>query len=333
MMDNNSNDINEIIIRYLDESATLEDKQILLQWLKKSEANRNDFMNTRDLWLSCDASLADETDVDIAFARLRNRILNERKKNHSKLPGRYYWLQFAAIILFVLGFGFWSIFKEYSEPQQIVQNQLITAKGSKGQFTLPDGSIVWLNSESKLTFPEKFSKDKRIVTLDGEGYFQVTENKKQPFIVRVDAIDIEVLGTAFDVSNYAFQPTVDVVLLNGSVKVTEIAIDKETLLSPNDLYIYKKKQGQSWTQKTKPDLHIDWIKNRRTFDNDKLSDIIISLEGWFTVSIECPRVFAEKTRMSFTVRNENIEEILKAMSLIIPITYSIDGQEVRIIPK
>jgi len=332
-MDNHNNDIQEIIIRYLDESATLHDKQTLLQWLKESETNRNDFIETRDLWLSCDAALADEAEIDRALSRLKNRIQNEVKTNRAKFPARYYWYQFAAIMLLVVGFGLWSVLKQTNTPREVVLNQLITAKGSKGQYVLPDGSIVWLNSESKLTFPEKFSKEKRKVTLEGEGYFQVTENRKQPFIVETDDIEIEVLGTAFDISNYAFQSTIDVVLLSGSVKVKEPEADKETLLSPNDLFIHNKKHAQSWTQTTNPALHIDWIKNRLTFDNDKLSDIIISLEGWYTVTIDCPVNFAQKTRMSFTVRNENINEILKAMSLIIPITYSIDGQEVRIVPK
>ncbi len=333
-MNNQITDINEIIIRYLDGSASLEDKKELLQWLKESDHNWNDFNETRDIWLSCDAALSDETDVDIALSRLRNRILNHDASIRPPRRTFLSWYHAAAIILVLLGMGYWLSLQNLrlDTKEVYVQNQLITAKGSKGKFILPDGTTVWLNTDSKLIYPEKFDANKRAVRLEGEGYFEVTENKKKPFIVQSGDLDIEVLGTKFDISNYSFQDKMDVVLLSGSVKVSGERLNDNVLLKPNQILKYYK-HGEATIEETKAHLHADWIKERLVFDNTSLSDIIISLEGWYNISIECPRSLADKTRMTFTVRGENVEEIFKAMSLITAIQYSITEDKVTISAK
>jgi ferric-dicitrate binding protein FerR (iron transport regulator) len=335
-MDTKTNDINERIIRHLDGSDSLEDKQILLQWLWESEQNRTDYIEIRDLWLSCDVALDDKTEINKALNRLRQRIRNEY--TFIKQPVKSMWMrwyQVAAVMLVLLGMSYWFTTRPYhvAEKEIHVRNQLITAKGSKGKFTLPDGSVVWLNSESKLICPEEFDEDKRLVRLEGEGYFEVAENKKKPFIVQSGDLEIEALGTAFDISCYPFRDNTDVVLLNGSVKVTGESFDKAFVLQPGQLLACNKGNRQPNIQATNAGLHIDWIKDRLIFDNARLSDIIISLEGWYNVSIRCPPSFAGKMRMSFTVKGENINEILKAMSLIAPMSYSVTEHQVVIRPK
>jgi len=334
-MENQATDMNELIIRYLDGSASQEDKKVLLQWLKESDTNWISFNQTRDLWLSCEVALEDDTDMSIAFSRLRNRILHNNGPVSQPKRAFMRWYQVVAIFLVVLGMGYWlSTRLPMSEGQEIyVQNQLITAKGSKGKFVLPDGTVVWLNTESKLVYPEKFDEDKRLVRLEGEGYFEVVENKKKPFVVQSGDLDIEVLGTTFDISGYPYRDKIDVVLLSGIVKVMGETLDKEIILNPGQLLKYSKNEGKVSVQETKANLHVDWIKERLIFDNSSLSDIIISLEGWYNISIQCPPAFAKKARMTFTVRGENVEEILTAMSRIAPIDYSITGDQVTIRPK
>ena len=192
-MENELIDIREIMIHYLDGSATLEEEIILLNWLRSSDNNRNDFISTRDLWLSCDAVADNKLEVDIALKKFRRRISDEVKKEEKKtvvskhkLMHRpfVFWGSIAAsiIIVFCIGYGF--------NPKSLnvftatkIQKQLITAMGSKGKFTLPDGTIVWLNSESSLTYPEQFTNKQREVILDGEAYFEVKRNTQKPFIV------------------------------------------------------------------------------------------------------------------------------------------------------
>jgi ferric-dicitrate binding protein FerR (iron transport regulator) len=214
-----------------------------------------------------------------------------------------------------------------------LHNQLITAPSSKGKFILPDGSSVWLNANSKLSYTAPFQENKRIVALEGEGFFEVVRDKDKLFIVRSGEINIEVLGTSFDVSNYSSDNIIETVLLEGSIKVTSEAFKDEIILKPNQLLSYNKAENKAAIRTAKAGLYVDWIKERLLFDNDCLADIIISMEGWYNVSIDCPEAFAKNTRLSFTVRGESIDEIMKAMSFIIPIRYSIQRDRVKIIPK
>ena len=171
-MKEETHDINEIIIRYLDGSADLEEKRLLLRWLKQSDDNRDDFIATRDLWLSCNVAAGNELEIDIALGKLKNRILLEQGRMERDLPAKrntlsvvLRWTRVAAVLLLLLGIGYGiGSWREHSAPDVIVQNQLITAKGSKGRFTLPDGSVVWLNSETKLTYPNQFTGDRRFVS-------------------------------------------------------------------------------------------------------------------------------------------------------------------------
>ncbi|WP_298551622.1 FecR domain-containing protein [uncultured Parabacteroides sp.] len=334
-------DINEIIIRYLDGSAELEEKTLLLRWLKQSDHNRDDFTATRDLWLSCNVAAGNELEVDIALGKLKDRILRERgrmeresRTKRKRLSVVLRWTRVAAVLLLLLGIGYGiGSWREHSAPDLIVQNQLITAKGSKGRFTLPDGSVVWLNSETKLTYPNQFAGDRRFVSLEGEAYFEVAKDAKKPFVVQAGEVDVEVLGTCFDLDSYSSGEFVEIALLNGSVKISGKAVKEPVCLKPNELFRYRKADQAASVEEAKAGLYADWIKDRLVFDNDSLTDILISMEGRYNMDIECPKQFAASTRLSFTIRQESIEEVMEAMSQIAPIKYEIKGNKVYIIPR
>jgi transmembrane sensor len=332
-MENFTTDINFIIIRYLDGSASLEEKRQLLQWLKESEKNRSDFTDTRDLWLSCNASADNELEVDIALDRLKMRIMNEHERIGKKTRRSFIrWYQAAAVLLVLFGLYFW-LSIEQTEPKLMVQNQLITAKGSKGKFTLPDGTVVWLNSESRLVYPDQFADGKRTVNLVGGAYFEVVKDEKKPFIVKAGDVDVEVLGTSFNISSYPFKDNIETALLSGSVKISGPSVRKEIYLKPNEVFEYKRDLHAVSVKSANASLYADWIKDRLVFDNRPLSDILISMEGWYNMDIVCPEKFAESTYMSFTIRQEDIDEILRAMSFIIPISYQIKNGKAFIMPK
>lgn len=335
-------EINEIIIRYLDGSAALEDKILLLQWLQQSDTNRDDFMHARNLWFSCNVVAGNELEVDIALEKLKNRILDkqERMNNSPILVARNKsqrltrWVGAAAILLLMIsvGYGLGTLNKQPSE-ELLVQSQLITAKGSKGRFILPDGSVVWLNSETKLTYPERFADHKREVVLEGEAYFEVATDAKKPFVIQVGDLDVEVLGTSFNVNNYSSNEFIQTALLSGSVKISGKSVDEPVYLKPNELFEFRKSDHTATVGNAKVGLYADWIKDRLVFDNDYLSDILISMEGRYSMDINCPPQFAATTRMSFTIRQETIEEVLKLMSFIAPIQYEVKDGKAYIEPK
>lgn len=333
-MKTQSDDTNLLIIRYLDGSATPDEKRALLRWLKQSESNRSDFSGTRDLWLACTAAGETDLEVDVALEKLRARLQDGARKKRTF--GFRYWrtVGAAAVVLLLVGIGYGLGAFHFRPATGIpMQSQLITAKGSKGKFTLPDGTTVWLNSASKLVYPAEFEGGKREVTLDGGAYFEVVKNERKPFVVRTGEVCVEVLGTCFNVNAYAGGSAIETALLSGSVRISGEGMAADIRLHPGELFSYTRQTGETEVRKVSADRYADWTKERLTFDNDRLSDILVSMEGWYRVRIKCPETFAASTRMSFTIRQETIEEILQAMSYIAPLRYEIKEREVLIRPK
>ncbi|MDR1456153.1 MAG: FecR domain-containing protein [Tannerella sp.] len=332
--------MNIIIIRQLDGSISPDEKRMLLQWLKASEAHRMDYREIRDLWLSCDAALRDDSETAGALTRIRQQMRNDpalydgREKRPSRPAIRRFHVAAAVVILVLLCTNYWFAVHPFAveEKEPAVRNRLITAENGKGKFVLPDGSVVWLNAESVLTCPETFDGPERRVHLEGEGYFEVVGNRMQPFVVQTGNLTVEALGTAFDISGYSRQHKTEVVLLEGSVKVTSPAFGEDIVLFPDQM-LELADGGEPRIRRTKARMHAGWIRDRLVFDNDLLSDIIPCLEGWYRMEIACPPDFAETTRLSFTVGMEDIQEILKAMSLVVPVTWSASNGAVTIYPK
>lgn len=339
-MKNEIVDINEVIIRFLDGTATDEEKTSLLSWLEQSEDNQNDFSELRDLWVLGNTKAADHIKIEVALDQFKKQIqvtdteLQKKKFFFRKQLNIYF--RVAAIFLMLLSVGgtfyYWG---SHSVTEQLViMNKLLTADGSKGRFILPDSTIVWLNSNSVLEYPETFTASAREVRLSGEAYFEVRRNEEHPFCVHAGEMDVEVLGTHFIVGNYHRKSKVETVLVEGSVKVTGCKMNHSVVLIPGQLISYDKKNEHIDVQIVNTADYISWIQNELVFDNDKLADIIINLEKWYGINIVCAPEFAKSVSMSFLVRSgENLNEILKAMTLVAPIKYYWDNEVLHIIPS
>lgn len=333
-------DINEVIIRFLDGSATTKEKSDLLDWLKQSEENRNDFSEVRDLWLLGNTMATDDIETEIALSHFKERIQTAKteypKKNLSFQIQTNRFLRVAAVLFILLSVGFTSYYlgSRSIEEESTVMNRLLTANGSKGRFVLPDSTVVWLNSNSLLEYPETFTASAREVRLSGEAYFEVQRNEKLPFRVHAGEMEIEVLGTRFIVGNYQRESAVEAVLVEGSVKVAGCQMNHSVVLTPGQLISYNKSTANVDVQMVNAADYISWIQNDLTFDNNKLADIIINLEKWYGVDIVCSPDFAKSVSMSFSVRNgESLEDILRAMTLVAPIQYNWEQDTLRIRPK
>lgn len=238
--------------------------------------------------------------------------------------------------------------KEIAGNNQLIST--VTEKGSKTTLSLPDGTKVWLNSDSKLTYKESFGKTIREVTLEGEAYFDVIKDNNRPFIVQTKAIDIKVLGTAFNVKAYPDELNTQTTLLRGSVEVIfkKQGHDK-ILLKPNEKLIVQNRYAISdssdksikqmpvitllKTEETASDstvAEIKWTKNQLVFEDEKLTDIISMLERWYNVEIIVQREIPADKRFNGTFNNENITDVLEALKLFENFNYTIEKDKVTI---
>src|SRR5690606_30497371 len=158
-----------------------------------------------------------------------------------------------------------------SEAVKERYNTLHIPKGGVYKLALPDGSTVLLNSSSSLKFPESFSDDKRVVELEGEGYFNVVKDTSRPFIVKTAVRDITVLGTQFDVSTYIEDSFFTTTLVEGSVKLDDPKdeVDSGTYLSPGEQMVLDIDNGTTSVKKVDAQLYTAWKDGKFYFEKER----------------------------------------------------------------
>ncbi|MCD7978579.1 MAG: FecR domain-containing protein [Tannerellaceae bacterium] len=201
---------------------------------------------------------------------------------------------------------------------------------------LPDGTDIQLGPNSRITYPQEFRGAERMVTLEGQAFFNVTENPQKPFIVVSKKMHIRVLGTAFEVFSYDSDSRSEVILLQGSVQVDTPGKESgdivSTLLTPDEKFVFNHQSNTFSTEKVNADTYTLWRKQRILgFENEPLSMIIPRLENWYGRNIICQKDLAEKYRFTFKVRGEPLEQILFMISESSPLIYTrIDTGDYRL---
>lgn len=198
-------------------------------------------------------------------------------------------------------------------------NQLITPYGKRSVVTFSDGTKAWVNAGTKLIYPAEFSKGKREIYVDGEIYIEVVENKKQPFVIKTSQMDIEVLGTKFNVSAYEADKTKSVVLLSGSVGISSSTHKKHIVLKPNQKY--SDIESFHTVENVDASIYILWTQGLYQFESEKLANIITRLERYYGIRIECDTAIAELKCSGKLDLKDDIHKLLEELSRALAITY------------
>ncbi|MGN6293193.1 MAG: FecR family protein [Chitinophagaceae bacterium] len=261
----------------------------------------------------------------------------------------------------VLGWYAYCYFPFGNEDANIAQaqNTVSTKKGSKSKIQLPDGTQVWLNADSKITYNENFQDKLREVQLTGEAFFDVVRDESRPFIIHTNVIDVKVLGTAFNVRSYADEKNTETSLIRGSVEITlRNNPDKKIILKPNDKLIVDNMEAKeetasvnivpnkqrsnrpslltlrkvSFRENESSALETLWVKNKLAFDAEAMEDIALKIERWYDVKVIMTDNRIKKTEYSGIFENENLEQLMEALQLTGNFHYRINKKEVTIWP-
>jgi len=238
----------------------------------------------------------------------------------------------------------------------IAQNTVSTKPGSKSKLQLPDGTQVWLNSDSKITYDENFLGASREVQLTGEAYFDVAKDKEHPFIIHTQTIDLKVLGTAFNVRSYANEKNTETSLIHGSIEITlKNNPDKKIILKPDEKLIIRNnsfslqqpRQDAKASGKDQPIMILDkihfrekdssatevlWVKNRLAFDKESLESIASKIERWFDVKIVIMDDKLKEAEYSAAFTDEGLHEVMEALRMTGNFRYTINKREIIIKP-
>jgi ferric-dicitrate binding protein FerR (iron transport regulator) len=270
-----------------------------------------------------DKAMQEDNQVSAPNPELRNKILHavlidERKTAQRKLAANNMILRIAAILVVGLIISTVFFFHKSWKDQYAPEMQTVSAPyGAKTSFSLPDGSLVWLNSGSTVSFVSSFEKA-RLVKLKGEAFFEVTKNGK-PFIVLTEYGEVEVKGTTFNVTAFAgekFQTT----LLTGIVNVTEKLTGKSVSIKPGQ------QAGINGTalevKNVDTEMFSSWKDGKLIFRNEYLPSVTKRLERWYNVKID----LADDKRLSeisYTgvLEMESFSEVLQLLKVTAPIDY------------
>lgn len=209
--------------------------------------------------------------------------------------------------------------KEVPTGEKQFFHQLVVPWGKRSMLTLPEGSRLWVNAGTRVAYPVEFDPKRREIYVDGEIYIEVSPDEDRPFIVKTTQMDVEVLGTTFNITAYEKDNAQRIVLVTGSVKVRTIHQKNETVLSPSEMYSFS--NGISKVQTVKVEDYISWKYGFYHYDSEELGVIMERLSHYYGYSIICS---PKASQMKFSGKldlKDKLDTILKGIAQTSPITY------------
>ena len=313
----------ETIIAYLNGELSATEMAELEKWIQLSDENRKTFEQVRMIW---DNSRVDFSNVEIDTGKAWDRIrgsIPEVVPSPETLPGRSpgTWLRIAATVVVLLGLAYLSA--------RLIDNRVLKGQEwatvsngtDRSDMELPDGSHVWLNRNSTISYPERFRHRLREVRISGEAFFDVMKEKRKPFVVSTENSMVEVLGTSFNVKSG--EEEVIVTVVSGRVTLSERQNPaNNVILEPGErgiLYI----SGDRLEKGMNSDHNfLAWKTGILTFKSAAMAEVCTTLTNYFGVPVLTdPQADWDNIRLSATYDNKSLEEILKIMELTLNISY------------
>jgi transmembrane sensor len=353
--------IDLLIGKYLSGNATPNEVKEFLHWLEGSSQNREYYAQSQMLWLNSENIPQGENQN--RWEQLQLKMQEREAKNLEKemiiLDSRKKinrFIRIAATILFLLGVSNIFFFMNRSKSaSDFAQSILEVPYGSRSTFTLPDGTKLWVNSGSKLTYNNGYGKSNRDIDLTGEAYFDVTKNRKLPFIVHALNLKIKALGTSFNVKAYPDERKVETTLVHGLVEIEKagskspfllrpsqkITISEEEVPGPiaqneNKELLQKKRNVSSidtgstviLTKEIDTNKETSWKEGKLIFDREPLSSLTVKLERRYDVHFSFENEKLREYKYTGTFGDLSLEQIMEAMRFSSPLDFVIKEKNV-----
>lgn len=362
-----------LIIRYLQHSLSEEESLQFKLWLKSSPENRKLFNELKKAWsLNVTTDPLSDVDAEREFKKFKYRyFVSAGSGKQRSFNSRYLvFLKYAAVFVlsFMLAFYFFKVQNMGRSEFKTSLNEIKTKSGESSQITLADGSKIWINSCTSLKYPVNLTSKHVDIYLDGEAYFDLKKIPNRNITVHTSRININVLGTAFNLRSYSDDNIIETTLVRGKITISHSSEkdskDKVIFLSPNQTAVYFKNTNSleipalserriqsSETQegleqlamKSQSNLIIEesidpkpktsWIEGKFIFRKETFEKLIKRLERKYNVKITITDEKLKKARFSGTFDKESIEQALKALSYPVPFNYGIVKDSVTIQPK
>lgn len=220
---------------------------------------------------------------------------------------------------------------EGKKEEVVTYSRLIIPQGGEYKLTLPDGTQVWLNSESELRFPSRFSPDKRVVEFSGEAYFEVSHDPHRPFYVKTSGMEVKVYGTEFNLNAYPDQPSVATTLVKGHVAVIPAGENQEIDVLPSQQLTFSKTDGTIEIKEVDVQLYTSWRIGVYTFENASLQEIFSNIRRWYIFEVDYQE--EELRDFRFTCDFQKDRPIIYGLDLIrktCEVNFKIQGNHILV---
>ena len=336
-MEEENKHIDELIANYLTEGLDKNALDELKTWIAASAENQQYFICQREILFSAvSREAASVYDKDKAFENFRNRVESQKEIQSTSRRGfslSALW-RYAAVVAIIIAVGCISYWQgEVNVKDTFADISVEAPLGSKTKLYLPDGTLVWLNAGSRMTYSQGFGVDNRKVELEGEGYFEVKRNEKIPFFVKTKDLQLQVLGTKFNFRDYPEDHEVVVSLLEGKVGLNNLLREeKEAVLSPDERAVLNKANGLLTVESVTASNASQWTDGYLFFDEELLPDIAKELERSYNVKIHIANDSLKTFRFygNFVRREQNIQEVLEALASTEKMQYKIEERNITI---
>lgn len=218
------------------------------------------------------------------------------------------------------------------EKTETTYSTLVIPLGGEYKITLPDGTQVWLNSQSELRFPSRFAKDCRLVELKGEGYFKVAKENRRPFLVKTTDAEIKVYGTEFNLHAYEEEKELTATLVNGSISVTPTGREEMKILPSQQLSYFRETRGVS-VREVDTELYTSWKDGFYSFENTSLGEIFNYLKRWYMLEVSYTEPSLKEMRFTGAFQKDRpIGYGLNLIRLTCEVNFKIDGNHILVQP-
>mgnify|MGYP003835695857 CR=1 FL=1 len=316
----------EKIHPYLEGKLPEKEQAELLEWLREEEHKRIFDLEKARWWKENKLSRHGRTS-DQGQVRLRERL---KEKQQLRRSARLLnWYRYAAIALLVIGLsGGLFVYNNYFNAA-LQLTEIHTELGQMSTVTMPDGSKIWVNADTRLIYNNQYGIQNRTIQVRGEAYFEVAKNQKNPFIVDLGALKVKVTGTRFGVSNYEDLNEVNVVLEEGSVQIQSAADEFITRLKPEELAIFNKKTKNIQKMIVNPADYTSWRDGILNIFELPLDQLAVKLGRRYNQKFEVDPLVKDLP-YTFNIEDESLAEILHLIERISPVDAEQNGELIKL---
>jgi ferric-dicitrate binding protein FerR (iron transport regulator) len=319
----------EILYKYISEQADTEESILVKQWVGNSEERKGELSRLKNIWIL--SGLDNEIDPAIKASETE-RIWSMIKKlnvDARRKSLRLQFLKYAAAIVLIIGIsgtiGFFVSTSVWNSNTKFTE--INVPKGERSSVVLPDGSTVRINSNSQLKFSSTFNSGKRKVILSGEAYFDVAHDKSHPFIVETQSLQIEVLGTRFNISSYPNDHLTTTFLESGKVKISSVGNDN-VILNPNEAFEFNKISLESRKIVMNDNRMMDWTKGVMTINGETIGELAKKIERRFNVTVTFMDEAVKEHVYTGSIKDEDLNIVLEAIKFASSIEYKREGNQI-----